>query len=124
MSDDATSARRLALAQAAYYGLTGIWPFVDIQSFERITGPKRDRWLVYTVGAVVTAVGASLALAARGDPRRPETVALATGTAAGLGAIDVTYVAKGTISPMYLVDALAQGALIAGWVRFSATGDG
>jgi hypothetical protein len=72
---------------------------LDIESFEGITGPKADRWLVKTVGALVAAIGADLAQAAREDPTRPETVILATGSAVGLGTIDAIYVAKRKISP-------------------------
>jgi hypothetical protein len=110
------SVSQLARLQAAYYGVTGIWPLVDIEGFERITGPKVDRWLVKTVGAVVTAIGVSLAIAARDDPSQAQTLALATGSAAALGAIDFVYVAKRRISPVYLLDGVAQGALIAAWV--------
>jgi hypothetical protein len=112
-----TDARGLAVTQAVYYASTGIWPLFDIESFERVTGPKADRWLVRTVGALVTAIGASLALAARDDPERPETVALAAGSAVALGTIDVVYVAKRRISPVYLIDALAQAALLVAWIR-------
>jgi hypothetical protein len=117
MSQENFEGRRLARTQALYYAATGIWPLLDIHSFERITGPKVERWLVKTVGALVTAVGASLALAARDDPGRAETVLLATGSAAALGTIDAIYVAKRRISPVYLLDALAQAALLVAWVR-------
>jgi hypothetical protein len=112
-----SNARKLAGAQALYYAATGIWPLLDIESFERITGPKADRWLVKTVGALVAAIGANLAQAAREDPTRPETVILATGSAVGLGTIDAIYVVKRKISPVYLLDALAQAALLVAWVR-------
>jgi hypothetical protein len=110
-------ARMLAVTQAAYYAVTGLWPLLDISSFERVTGPKVDRWLVRTVGGLVTTIGASIAIAAREDPRRPETVCLAAGSAALLGAIDTIYAAKRRISPVYLVDALAQTLIVARWVR-------
>src|SRR5688572_8984286 len=109
--------RRLAMTQAVYYAATGVWPLLDIESFERVTGPKTDRWLVRTVGALVTVIGASLSLAARDDPARGETVVLAAGSALALGTIDVVYVAKRRISPVYLVDALAQAALLVVWIH-------
>jgi hypothetical protein len=117
MSQAKVDGRRVAKAQALYYATTGIWPLLNIQSFERITGPKVERWLVKTVGALVTVVGASLALAARDDPGRAETIVLATGSAAALGTIDAVYVAKRRISAVYLLDALAQAALLVAWVR-------
>jgi hydrogenase/urease accessory protein HupE len=112
--------RALAVTQAAYYAITGIWPLVDIESFERLTGPKAERWLVRTVGALVTAIGASLAVSAQDDPGRPEMLILAAGSALALGTIDVVYVAKRRISPVYLLDALAQAALLIGWIRGEA----
>jgi hypothetical protein len=106
-------ARAALVAQGAYYVATGVWPILHMCSFEAVTGPKRDHWLVKTVGAVIAAVGASLLVGAR--RRRPsvETLALAAGSAAALGAIDVVYSAKGTISPIYLLDAAAEAVLVA-----------
>src|SRR3954454_17288433 len=105
MSQENVQARRLARTHALYYAATGIWPLLDIHSFERITGPKVESWLVKTGGALVTAVRASLALAARAEPGRAGTVILASGSAAALRTIDAVYVAKHRISPVYLLDA-------------------
>jgi hypothetical protein len=49
--DDAT--RRHALAQGAaraQWRVTGVWPIPHLQSFEAVTGPKKERWLVKTMG--------------------------------------------------------------------------
>ena len=109
--------RRLLAAQALYYGVTGVWPLVDIRSFEGITGAKLERWLVKTVGVLVSAIGASLGLAAVEDRGSRETAILALGSAVGLGAIDFVYVAKRRISPVYLADGLAQAAIAWAWLR-------
>ncbi|MBV8580277.1 MAG: hypothetical protein JOZ86_06540, partial [Candidatus Eremiobacteraeota bacterium] len=37
---------------AAYYLATGLWPLLDMRSFELVTGRKTDRWLVKMVGAL------------------------------------------------------------------------
>src|SRR3954453_12803404 len=84
MSQENVQERTLARTHALYYAATGIWPLLNIHSFERITGPKVERWLVKTVGALVTAGGTSLAIAARDDPGGAEAVILATGSAAAL----------------------------------------
>jgi hypothetical protein len=106
--------RRAARLQAGYYVLTGVWPLAHRRSFERVTGPKVDFWLVRTVGVLVSAIGAGLALGAR---RRvsAELEATAVLAAAGLAAIDVAEVARGRISPIYLADALLEAALVAYW---------
>lgn len=108
--------QRLLLAQGAYYGLTGIWPLVSLRTFEMITGPKADGWLVKTVGVLVGVIGGVLGLAGRQRQPPPEVALLAVGSALGLAAIDITYVARRRISPIYLADAVAELGLVALWL--------
>jgi hypothetical protein len=112
-----SSRERVALAQTIYYVPTGIWPIVHIRSFEWITGPKTDRWLVKTVAGVVLAVGVGLGMATANDRLTPEIDAVAIGTSATLATIDIIYVRRRRISPVYLADAAVNLALIAGTVR-------
>jgi hypothetical protein len=107
------SRRSVLLAQGVYYAATGVAPFVSRRAFERATGPKSEWWLVQTVGVVVTAVGGGLISGAANDRDTPELVAIAAGTAAGLGAIDVYYAAKGRIAPSYFADAAVEAAFLA-----------
>src|SRR4051794_25656770 len=88
----------LAIAQSAYFLLTGLWPIVHLRSFLKVTGPKRDLWLVKTVGVLVSVVGAVVGVAAWSRTVSPEVVLLALGAAAGLMAVDVIYVAKRVIA--------------------------
>lgn len=106
---------RLWQVQAAYYLLTGIWSLVDICSFQKVTGPKTDIWLVRTVGVLVSVIGGVLAYGGSKRPHSVEVAALGVGSAASLAAIDAVYTAKGTISPIYLLDAVAEIALIVVW---------
>jgi hypothetical protein len=111
----------VAALQAAYFVSTGVWPLLHRRSFERLTGPKADFWLAQTVGVTVAAIGVGLAQAAsrrRPVPLELRTVALAS--AAGLALVDVYFVAQRRISPVYLMDAAAECALIAGWARSSS----
>ncbi len=55
----------LALGQGLYYALTGLWPLISISTFQAVTGPKAEHWLVRTVGVLVTVIGGVLALAGR-----------------------------------------------------------
>ncbi len=110
----AMTLRSVLLAQGAYYTVTGAAPFLSRRAFEAVTGPKRDWWLVQTVGAVVTPVGIGLVAAAARARTTPEVVGIAAGCAAGLATMDVVHVARGRISPTYLLDAACQGiALVA-----------
>jgi hypothetical protein len=108
--------RRLAIVQGLYYLVTGVWPLLSMRTFELVTGPKVDRWLVKTVGVLVSVIGADLLLAAKRRQAGPEITLLAAGSAAGLAAIDVIYAKRGRISKIYLLDALAEVVLIAGWL--------
>ena len=105
--------RRPLLAQGVYYLGTGVAPFISRRAFEAVTGPKKEWWLVKTVGVLVTAVGAGVAAAAARERVTPEITTIAVGCAGGLAAIDIVYVARGRISPAYLADAAVQIALLA-----------
>jgi hypothetical protein len=109
------AAAYLALGQGLFYLATGVWPLVSVRTFQLVTGPKLDLWLVKTVGLLVGVIGGVLAWA--GTTRRvsPELAALAAGSAASLAGVDVAYVAKKRISPVYLLDAAAETALVAAW---------
>ena len=106
----------LAGIHAVYFVLTGVWPIVHIRSFMAVTGPKRDIWLVKTVGVLVTVVGAVIGLAAWRGSFAPEVFVLAVASAAALAGVDVYYHLRGVIPRVYLLDALAEGVLIAGWL--------
>src|SRR5215210_4398200 len=99
-------------AQAAFYVLTGLWPLVSLATFERVTGPKVDDWLVHTVGLLAASIGAALWVGAR--PRRPAgaVVLLAGLSAASFAAIDLRYALPGRIPAVYLADAAAEVALL------------
>jgi hypothetical protein len=121
--------------QGLYYLATGVWPLVSIETFQLVTGPKTDNmptglevdhWLVMTVGVLVTAIGLTLLVAAWRRTYPGEVGFLAVASAAGLAGIDVLYVNRHVIPPIYLADAATEVALILGWawilVRQSGAG--
>jgi hypothetical protein len=94
---------------------TGVWPLLHRRSFETVTGPKVDWWLVQTVGVLVSVVGATLLAAGMRRRVAPELRALGIGCALGLAAIDVVHVSRGRIARVYLLDAAAEAALATSW---------
>jgi hypothetical protein len=104
----------LYLQGAVYFG-TGIWPLVSERTFEKVTGPKKDFWLVKTVGLIVGVLGVVMLMAGYRQKAPPEVSLMAVGTAASLTAVDIVYVAKKRISPVYLLDALFEMGLLALW---------
>jgi hypothetical protein len=107
--------RKLALTQGLFYLATGIWPLLDIVSFQVVTGPKTDLWLVRTVGALVAVVGGVLLLGYRSRRLTDELIVLAVGCALGLAAIDLVYSLSGRISAVYLADAVAEVGFAGLW---------
>jgi len=107
-------ARGTAAVQGLYYLGTGVWPLVSLDAFLAVTGPKTDLWLVQAFGGLVAVVGIALLVAAwRGVSA--EAVTLAVGGALALAAVDVVFVSKRVIGPVYLLDAVAEVGLLAGW---------
>jgi hypothetical protein len=105
----------VAFAQGLYFVITGIWPLVHMGSFLKVTGPKTDLWLVQTVGAMLIAIGAGLLVAGL-EPQIPlPLLVVAMISAAGLCAVEVTYVRRQTISRIYLLDAWIEAGFLISW---------
>ncbi|MFC4874034.1 hypothetical protein [Negadavirga shengliensis] len=108
--------RNLLMLQGWYYLLTGIWPLIHIESFMWVTGPKLEIWLVKTVGVIITMVGTAFLLEAHYNDRSLSMKLLAVLAALGFIYVDIHYVARGTIHPVYLTDAFAQSLLVLFWM--------
>ncbi|HYF48745.1 MAG TPA: hypothetical protein VEJ63_05040 [Planctomycetota bacterium] len=105
----------LLLAQGAYFVVTGLWPIVSIRTFQMVTGPKRDLWLVKTLGAVIAAIAIPLLIAGSRTAPGPEVLVLAILSALALMLVDVIYSLRRVISYIYLVDAGVEAALLAAY---------
>lgn len=108
------NSRSMSKAQAGFYMATGLWPLVHRPSFEWVTGPKVDRWLVYTVGGLLIVIGYSQWRASTSQDL-PHARRLGAGTASTLLVVDVVNVARRRIRPTYLLDAAAEAAILLGW---------
>lgn len=107
------STRTLATLHGSYYAATGIWSIVHRRSFERLTGPKTEYWLVRTVGGLALAIGASLWVAGRAESPAAAPLAVTSGLA--FAAADVQ--AARAASRIYLLDGLLEMLFVAAWVR-------
>lgn len=96
--------------QGWFYVLTGLWPLIHMRSFERVSGPKTDKWLVYTVSLMILCSG--LMFVVFNDHR--EMIYLALMNAACLAAIDIIFSVRSIIRKVYLLDAVVE-LLFIGW---------
>lgn len=111
--------------QAAFYVITGVWPLLHMRSFERVTGPKTDDWLVHMVGLLAATIGLALWAGARAKRPVGAVVVLGAASAMSFAAIDLTYALTGRIAPVYLLDAIAEGILLlALWIGWRRASDG
>lgn len=107
----------LSISQGAYYLITAFWSMVSMRSFQRVTGPKTDIWLVRTVALLLIVIGKVLAVAGFQQRTVPEVPLLGAGSSAALAGIDIVYAVRGRISRIYLLDALVELVFLAVWAR-------
>jgi hypothetical protein len=114
-----------AWTQGVYFAALGVWPLIDIGSFQAVTGGKTDHlptgretdhWLVNTVGALVAVIGVTLLVSAWRRRISGEIVVLGLLSALALAAIDIVYVVRRTILPIYLADAVIEILLACTWL--------
>lgn len=106
---------KVAVAQGAYYLLSGLWPLLAMGSFLAVTGPKTDLWLVKTVAGLLCVAGLVLLLAGL---RRRVTIdirILGMGFATVLALVDLVFVVEGRIRPVFLLDGAVELALLLAW---------
>ena len=111
--------RATAAGQGAFWLAMGLWPLVHYRSFEAVTGPKEDDWLVKTIGGLIAIVGGTLLVSARRREPTDEAAVLGAAAATALAVADLRFVARGRISRIYLLDVVAEAPFLAGWAAFA-----
>jgi hypothetical protein len=119
-------AKALAVGQGIFYLFSGLWPVVHYRSFEKVTGPKTDDWLVKTTGGLIAMAGLSILRAGlRADLNQDlnessnaphEAAIVGAGHALVLGTSAGYYSLIGRISKVYLCDAVTEYALVGAWL--------
>lgn len=108
--------RALALFQGGYFFISGLWSLVSIETFMLVTGPKTDIWLVHTVGALVIAISVPLIKAGVTSRIDEPVIILASATALALASVEIVYVSKEVISPIYAADAALELLMATAWL--------
>jgi hypothetical protein len=103
---------------------SGLWPLLSIKSFEAVTGPKADVWLVKTVGCLLSVVGLHTILSSRTGTDARKGGAVAGGVSATLAYISGFYAIRRRISKVYLLDSAIQTTWTLLWIRALLAQDG
>jgi hypothetical protein len=123
-SSSSSLAIGLAWTQGMYFLITGVWPIVSVETFEIVTGKKTDHlvtgregdhWMLNTISALIIAIALVLLSAAWRKRITIDAALLAVASGLALTVIDVVYVTRGTIRPIYLLDAAVEVVLIVLW---------
>lgn len=107
----------LARAHGVFNVVGGLWPLLHMSSFERVFGPKTDKWLVRTVAGLLASNGLVQLRAEPSAVGMAQARRIGVGTALTLMAVDLGYAPPGRISRVYLLDAVAEGLWVAVWWR-------
>ena len=105
----------LRKAHGAYLLFGGAWPLVHMRSFEAITGPKPDEFLVRTVAMLLLLV-VGILLRQRTAPWERSAVHMAVGTLIVLGLVDITSAAGGWIWKVYYADGAMHLLFATAWL--------
>jgi len=110
--------------QGLFYFCTAAWPILSIRTFQLVTGPKTDHmltgnegdhWLVNTVAVLLLASSLVYLTTAFRKTLSFEVVLLLILNAVALTVIDVVYVGRDVIRPVYLLDAAVEVVFIVIW---------
>jgi hypothetical protein len=116
------SMNTLVFIQGFYYFFFGLWPIIHYRSFEAVSGPKMDQWLVITVGWLLTASSVAM-LVSHFTTFSVPILVIAIGQALALAGVDIYYVLKKRISRVYLLDAMIELAFVFTWILFGGGGE-
>jgi hypothetical protein len=93
----------------------GLWPLVAMPSFLAVAGPKTDLWLVRTLGLLVVVIALVLLRAARSGKVSDDVALLGAASALAFACLDVVFVSTRDVPSVYLLDAIPEILLVAGW---------
>ena len=110
-------AARLSRAHGLFNIVGGLWPLLHMRSFEAVSGPKTDRWLVRTVAGLMVSNGLMQWRAEASADGMAAARRVGMGTALTLGGIDIVYAVPHRISRIYLVDAVLEAGGVLAWAR-------
>jgi hypothetical protein len=110
-----TLTRILVLAHGAYLLVGGLWPLLHMTSFEEVTGPKEEDWLVRSVAGMLVVTGVVLLAQVRKQRVEVSAVAVAMGASLTLGAVGIITAAEGVIDPIYIGDGTVHIVFVALW---------
>ncbi|MDR6456984.1 hypothetical protein J2786_000077 [Chryseobacterium vietnamense] len=104
-----------AYIQMFYFLLTIIWPFVHLESFLKITGPKTDIWLVKTVSLLLFPYILLIVYVLR-IKQSPLVILAIMLCCAGLAGIDLYYYLNNVIRWTYMIDCILEILFIGYWI--------
>lgn len=107
--------RILIVVHGAYLLIGGLWPLVHMPSFEAVTGPKAEHWLVRSVAGMLVVIAVVLLVQLRKHRVEASAVVVAMGASLTLGVVGIITAAQGVIDPIYICDGTLHLLFVALW---------
>jgi hypothetical protein len=87
--------------------VTGLWPFLHLDSFVAVVGPKPDVFQLHVTSGLIIVIAGSLIVGAQRP--EPSTVILGIASALTFVVLDVAYAR--TLRDVYWLDAVVEAAI-------------
>ncbi len=110
--------RYLILAHGGYLCIGGLWPLIHMDSFEAVTGPKVDEFLVRSIALILLLTAAVLFSQLHGKELELSAVIMGMGISLILGSIAIISAALGYIRAVYFLDGALHVLFGIGWLSF------
>ena len=107
--------RWLLIAHASYLCIGGSWPLLHLPSFEAVTGPKVDDFLVRSVAGILLWTAVVLYTQVPKPRFAPSTGSLALGLSLVLGLVAVIGAASGSSRWVYFIDGAIHLGFALAW---------
>lgn len=104
-----------ALAQGFFAVVLGLWPVVNLPSFEAVAGKAPDHWSLITAALLFAAIGLSLFISAVRRDVTIEVFLLGLLTALSRAGADIFFYITAHLPAVHLLDAVAEMLFVALW---------
>lgn len=111
----------VGVTHAAFFLIGGLWPLVDMQSFESVTGPRSDHWLVRSLAGMLIIVGAALIWSVQRGHIDHSMRGVAAGSSGMLALVALISGMNGPVDPVSVIGASLHGVLALCWVAIMLT---
>ena len=100
----------ILISQGIYYGVTSLWPFIHLASFEAVVGFKPDKFQLFTTSLLIFVIAVTLLMSV-GQKKSRELLFLSVSTPLAFILVELWF--RNRIKPIFMLEAIVELLLIA-----------